>query len=84
MDTLMLTPREVERELRLGRSKTYELLRSGAIRGVVKVGRLTRIPRASLEDWVEAQSDDGDAADPGGSAASGRASGGTSTVALRR
>ncbi len=49
--TTMLTPREVSAELKVGRTKTWGLIRSGAIKSV-KVGRLRRVPRCDLEDSV--------------------------------
>ncbi len=48
---LLLTPREVEAELRLGRTRTYQLLRSGEIPSL-RVGRAIRVSRAALELWI--------------------------------
>jgi excisionase family DNA binding protein len=41
---MLLTVRDVEEELQLGRTRTYELLRSGEL-PVIRVGRLLRVPR---------------------------------------
>jgi excisionase family DNA binding protein len=48
---LLLTVPQVEAALQLGRTRTYELLRSGEI-PVLRVGRMIRVPRAALEVWV--------------------------------
>jgi excisionase family DNA binding protein len=53
---MLLTVAQVEATLQLGRTRTYELLRSGEI-PVRRVGRLIRVSRSALEQWV-AQSDD--------------------------
>lgn len=49
---MLLTVRDVEAELQLGRTRTYELLRSGSI-PVIRVGRAVRVPRDALRRWVE-------------------------------
>ena len=54
MESLLLTPRELGRLLKLGRNKTYELLASGAI-PVIRFGRAIRIPRTAVERWVAEQ-----------------------------
>lgn len=51
---LLLTVRDVEAELQLGRTRTYELLRSGVI-PVVRVGRVLRVPREALRRWIDEQ-----------------------------
>ena len=51
---MLLTVRDVEAELQLGRTRTYELLRSGSI-PVVRVGRALRVPRDALRRWVDEQ-----------------------------
>ena len=48
---LLLTPDDVARELRLGRTKTYQLLRSGQI-PTLRLGRAIRVSRAHLEVWI--------------------------------
>ena len=51
---MLLTVRDLEAELQLGRTRTYELLRSGSI-PVIRVGRALRVPRDALRRWVEEQ-----------------------------
>jgi len=53
---MLLTARDVEAELQLGRTRTYELLRSGEI-PVIRVGRVLRVPRDALRRWIENQAD---------------------------
>lgn len=48
---LLLTAAQVEAALQLGRTRTYELLQSGEI-PVRRVGRLIRVSRLALEQWV--------------------------------
>jgi excisionase family DNA binding protein len=50
---MLLTVRDVEAELQLGRTRTYELIRSGQI-PVIRLGRSVRIPRDALRCWIEA------------------------------
>ena len=47
----LLTVSEVATRLRLGRSKTYELVMSGAIASV-KIGRARRVPEATLSFYM--------------------------------
>jgi excisionase family DNA binding protein len=55
--TLLLTPEEAALSLRVGRSKVYELMRSGAIRSV-KIGGSRRISTTALAEYVaELESD---------------------------
>lgn len=49
---MLLTVRDVEAELQLGRTRTYELVRSGSL-PVIRVGRAVRVPRDALRRWVE-------------------------------
>ena len=49
---LLLTVKDLEAELQLGRTRTYELVRSGQI-PVMRIGRAVRIPRDALRRWVE-------------------------------
>jgi excisionase family DNA binding protein len=46
------TTDELVRWLGLGRTKTYELLRSGEIPSY-KIGRIRRIRRQDIEAWLE-------------------------------
>lgn len=48
---LLLTPECAAKQLSCGRTKIYELLRSGELESV-KVGRLRRIPAESLAAYV--------------------------------
>ncbi len=56
MDELMLRADEAFRTLKVGRTKGYELLRSGDL-PVVRVGRRLLVPRGALEDWVRRHTD---------------------------
>jgi excisionase family DNA binding protein len=49
---MLLTVKDVEDELQLGRTRTYELVRSGEL-PVVRIGRAVRVPRDSLRRWIE-------------------------------
>lgn len=51
---MLLTVKDLESELQLGRTRTYELVRSGVI-PVIRIGRAVRIPREALRRWVERQ-----------------------------
>ncbi len=48
----LLTPREVAKELRLGRDTTYRLLRDGLIPSV-RLGRAIRVPRVALIEHID-------------------------------
>ena len=50
--SMLLTVRDVAVALRLGRTRTYALLRSGEI-PVIRVGRAVRVPREGLSRWIE-------------------------------
>ncbi|MBJ7594891.1 MAG: helix-turn-helix domain-containing protein [Candidatus Dormibacteraeota bacterium] len=54
MPPLLLTVRQVEAALQLGRTRTYELLRSGQL-PTLRVGRLIRVSRVALEEWIARQ-----------------------------
>lgn len=51
---MLLTVKDLEKELQLGRTRTYELVRSGDL-PVIRIGRAVRIPLEALRQWVEAQ-----------------------------
>lgn len=51
VEKILLTVEEVAQALRLGRTKTYALILSGAIDSI-SIGRCRRIPREALEDFV--------------------------------
>lgn len=48
---LMLTPPEVQKLLRIGRTSVYEQIRSGAIPSV-RLGRAIRVPRHRLMELI--------------------------------
>ena len=45
---------EVAQELRIARSRAYELVANGSI-PAVKIGRNVRVRRKELESWLEGQ-----------------------------
>jgi excisionase family DNA binding protein len=49
--TLLLTPEEAARALRLGRTTIYALMRANELPSV-RVGAARRIPRAALDAWI--------------------------------
>lgn len=49
--TLLLTAEEAAYALRVGRSKVYELMRSGALRSV-KIGGSRRVSATALAEYV--------------------------------
>ncbi len=55
MEKLLLTAEESAELLGIGRSKVYELMAGGVLPSV-KVGRCRRIPRKTIDDFVEALS----------------------------
>ena len=48
---MLVRPEDAARVLGVGRTKVYELMRSGALRSV-RVGGLRRIPVAALDEFV--------------------------------
>lgn len=50
--SLMLTVEEAAHELRIGRTQMFNLIATGAVQSV-KIGRSRRIPRASLDAYVD-------------------------------
>ena len=48
---LLVCPEDAARVLGVGRTKVYELIRSGALRSV-RVGGLRRVPVAALDEFV--------------------------------
>jgi excisionase family DNA binding protein len=55
---LLLTVRDVQRELSLGRTVVYEMIRSGEL-PCVHIGAAVRVPREALAAWVEARTSPG-------------------------
>jgi excisionase family DNA binding protein len=54
---LLIRPEDAATALGIGRTKVYELMRSGALRSV-KIGGLRRIPAGALAEfvaWLEEQ-----------------------------
>jgi excisionase family DNA binding protein len=49
---MLLTVKDLEAELQLGRTRTYELVRSGEL-PVVRIGRVVRVPRDALRRWIQ-------------------------------
>jgi excisionase family DNA binding protein len=54
MERLLLKPSEAAEVLGIGRSLVYELIAQGVIPSV-RLGRCIRVPRASLEKWINSQ-----------------------------
>lgn len=52
-DELLLDANDVARRLKIGRTKTYQLILRGAI-PVVRIGRSVRVPAMALARWIEA------------------------------
>ena len=55
-ETLLLRPEDAARELGIGRSKTYELLRRGEIPSI-RIGRSVRVPAEKLRQWINEQAE---------------------------
>ena len=51
-EKLLLKPDEVAQMLGLGRSKTYQLIKDGAIPSI-QIGGSIRVPADSLNRWIE-------------------------------
>ncbi len=51
----ILTPAEVAEYLGIGRSKCYELFRAEGF-PVLTLGKLKRVSKIALEEWVKSQS----------------------------
>ena len=51
LPVLLVRPEDAARVLGVGRTKVYELMRSGALRSV-RVGGLRRIPVTALDEFV--------------------------------
>ena len=56
MDQHLLRAEEVATLLRLGRSKTYELMADGTLL-VVRIGKSIRVPAGALQTWIESQTE---------------------------
>ena len=62
MSGRLLTPEEVAEQLRVGRTKVYELLASGKLRSV-KIGRRRRVSPGALEEFIERSEREGEPVD---------------------
>ncbi len=47
----LLRAEEVAKVLRIGRTRTFELLGSGEL-PVIRIGRVVRVPKADLDRWI--------------------------------
>jgi prophage regulatory protein len=56
MDRMLLRPAEVAEALGICRTKTYDLIATGAIPSV-RIGASVRVPADSLRAWIAAQTD---------------------------
>jgi excisionase family DNA binding protein len=52
---LLLRDHEVARMLNVSKTKAYLLMASGAIPGVMRIGRCIRVHRPTLERWIAEQ-----------------------------
>lgn len=57
-EPILLRATEVAAALGVGRATAYELMASGEL-PTVRIGRAVRVPRAALERWVQARTNDG-------------------------
>ena len=58
MESLLLKPEEVAQVLKLGRTRTFQLMSSGEL-PVVRIGRSVRVPKDQLEQWVRSRTTGG-------------------------
>ena len=54
-DVMLLTVREAAQLLRISRNLAYELVTRGEI-PAIRLGRVIRVPRTALDQWLEAGS----------------------------
>jgi excisionase family DNA binding protein len=64
-EPLLLRPTDAARLLSISRSKVYELISSGELPGVVRIGRSVRIALKALLGWIDACSESKGAAGRG-------------------
>lgn len=50
----LMTIKDLQEALQIGRSKSYELVNTGAVRGM-RIGNSIRIPKANVIDYVVSQ-----------------------------
>lgn len=53
MDKVLLNPMECAEILSIGRTRIYEMLASGEIGPVIRIGRSIRVPLKTIENWIE-------------------------------
>ena len=53
-ERLLLTVEEAARQLNIGRTFAWQLVRKGEL-PVVRLGRCVRVPRRALEEWIARQ-----------------------------
>lgn len=58
MQTLLYTPEQTAEILSIGRSRVFDLLRTGSLRSV-KIGASRRIPGPAITEFIESLSTDG-------------------------
>ena len=51
MSTLLYTIPEVMREMRVGKTSVYQLIRTGELKSI-KVGGVRRVPAAAVDDYI--------------------------------
>ena len=54
MDPLLLSPEQAFKLIGVGRSHGFKLLANGDLPSI-KIGRLRRIPRTAIEQWIKEQ-----------------------------
>jgi excisionase family DNA binding protein len=52
MDSVLLRADEVAKILRIGRTRTFQLVGSGEL-PVIRIGRVVRVPKAGLDRWID-------------------------------
>lgn len=54
MEKLLLSVKDIQDLTGYGRTSVYELLRTNQL-DVIRKGRSVRVPRASLDEWIQRQ-----------------------------
>jgi excisionase family DNA binding protein len=57
-ERLLLTVEEAARQLHIGRTFAWELVRKGEL-PVVRLGRCVRVPRQALQEWLDRRVEEG-------------------------
>ena len=63
VESLLYTPAEAARALKMSRSKVYQMIRAGEIPSV-KIGDSRRVPVNELNAWISARTRGGDGSAP--------------------